>query len=153
MNFTRPDGSPAIPELTWGYGRENPDDPDSPVVFLGPISGYAYFWILTWCIVVLAVGLYMAMGLIPTPVEMFAMIKEWWENRKQRPAQDAPTQPQREATKAAVVVTPPPAQPLSAGPVTTVSPPTPTNRISAPDEMLVGQSDISMEVDTRDMSV
>ncbi len=72
---------------TWGYEPSDPNDMHSKSRFTGNISGYAYFWILVSCVVVAAISLYMALGLIPTPWGAVSMcIQRRAEKRRQRAA-------------------------------------------------------------------
>jgi hypothetical protein len=71
MNFVKSDGSPAIPELIWGFSPSDPNDPTSHPVFSGVVSGYGYFWILASSAVTVTVSVYMLMGLIYTPLDAY----------------------------------------------------------------------------------
>jgi hypothetical protein len=72
MNFVKPDGTPAMPELEW-YGAETPD-PNSIARVTG-LTGYEYFWILAGTIIVATILLYMYAGLIPIPKVNFTQWK------------------------------------------------------------------------------
>jgi hypothetical protein len=70
QNFVKHDGTKAIPELLWGFSPSDPNDPTSPPVFSGVISGYGYFWILSGTTICTLLLVYTAMGLMYSPYEL-----------------------------------------------------------------------------------
>lgn len=66
MNFSKGDGTSAIPELYVGYELVNASDAKQGVIQTG-VTGYQYFWILNVVTVLVVLGLYVALGMIPNP--------------------------------------------------------------------------------------
>ena len=67
MNFTKTDGTPGIPELTWGYEPSDPEDLASKSRWTGGITGYAYFWILSCVVIAVIIVVYICLDLITFP--------------------------------------------------------------------------------------
>ena len=83
MNFHESDGSPGIPELTWGWVPSDPNDPASAPERNG-LTGYQYFWILIGSLTALTILVYMFLGLIYNPFECYTyMLRPLFFSKRQ----------------------------------------------------------------------
>lgn len=69
MNFTKGDGTPGIPELTFGFELVNASDVTQGTVQTG-LTGYQWFWIWVIILITAVLVLYIALGMLPNPFSM-----------------------------------------------------------------------------------
>lgn len=69
MNFTKGDGTPGIPELTFGFELVNASDATEGVVKTG-LTGYEWFWLWVGILIAAILALHVALGMLPSPVNL-----------------------------------------------------------------------------------
>ena len=76
QNFTKPDGNPGLPELSWGFAPSDSSDPTSTPKTTGNITGYGFFWLVVSFVAIGIIIIYMYSGLLSTPYGFFLQCKK-----------------------------------------------------------------------------